>query len=207
MKNFLAIATLALCANAASAQDAGDISAGVGFSSLGGNLEAAYRIDPSFGVRGVFIGGIDESYEETDDEGTFAGSIELGGLAIMGDYYPNQGDWRISGGLLFSNNEIKASGEVELEDGGTPEAELSVKFENEIAPMITTGYEWGFADGWTLTPEAGLILTGGLALDYTATASGAQDAIDDDPDVQDAKSDAEDIVVLPYLAFTVSYQF
>ncbi len=206
MKNFLAIATLALCANAASAQDAGDISAGIGFSSLGGNVEAAYRIDPSFGVRGVFIGGIDESYEETDEDETFEGSIELGGLAVLADYYPNQGDWRISGGLMFSQNEISATGSVDV-GLTTEDATISVKFENEIAPMISTGYEWGFADGWTLTPEAGLILTGGLALDYTASDPSAQDEIDNDPDVQDAKSDAEDIVVLPYLAFTVSYQF
>ncbi|MFG5384930.1 autotransporter domain-containing protein [Yoonia sp. R2-816] len=206
MKNFLAIATLALCANAASAQDAGDISAGIGFSSLGGNVEAAYRIDPSFGVRGVFIGGIDESYEETDEDETFEGSIELGGLAVLADYYPNQGDWRISGGLMFSQNEISATGSVDV-GLTTEDATISVKFENEIAPMISTGYEWGFADGWTLTPEAGLILTGGLALDYTASDPSAQDEIDNDPDVQEAKSDAEDIVVLPYLAFTVSYQF
>ncbi len=206
MKNFLAIATLALCANAASAQDVGDISAGIGFSSLGGNVEAAYRIDPSFGVRGVFIGGIDESYEETDEDETFEGSIELGGLAVLADYYPNQGDWRISGGLMFSQNEISATGSVDV-GLTTEDATISVKFENEIAPMISTGYEWGFADGWTLTPEAGLILTGGLALDYTASDPSAQDEIDNDPDVQEAKSDAEDIVVLPYLAFTVSYQF
>ncbi len=206
MKNFLAIATLALCANAASAQNAGDISAGIGFSSLGGNVEAAYRIDPSFGVRGVFIGGIDESYEETDEDETFEGSIELGGLAVLADYYPNQGDWRISGGLMFSQNEISATGSVDV-GLTTEDATISVKFENEIAPMISTGYEWGFADGWTLTPEAGLILTGGLALDYTASDPSAQDEIDNDPDVQEAKSDAEDIVVLPYLAFTVSYQF
>ena len=202
MKNLIAIATAALCASAATAQDVGQASAGLGISTYGINLEGAYRIDPSYGVRGVFISGPSAEYEETDDVGTIEGDAELGGLMIMGDFYPNQGDWRISGGLFFSQNEVSASGEI---DGDA--ATASIKFENEVAPIVTTGYEWGFADGWSLTPEIGLIYTGGLAVEYTAENPADQATIDADPDVQDAIEDGEDIVLLPYLAFTVSYQF
>ncbi len=206
MKTFCAVCALALSATAVTAQETGSTSIGFGFSSLGANLEAQYKVNPSYAVRGVFMGGISADYEESDEDGDYDGSIDLGGVAVMGDFYPTQGGWRISGGLLFSNNELSATGTVDV--AGTDEAAtITAKFENEISPIVTTGYEWAFADGWKFTPEAGIIFNGGIDLQFDATNPLAQDDIDNDPDLQDARDDASDIVVLPYVALTVSYQF
>ncbi len=207
MKNFYAACLVVLGASAATAQDTGDISVALGVSSLGGNIEAAYQIDPSYRVRGALIGGVDYSYEESDDDADFEGSIELGGLALIGDFYPLQNGWRVSGGLFFSNTELSATGTADIEGLGEEAVETTASFANDISPMITTGYDLRFGDGWSFNSEVGLIFTGGIDIDYTATDPLVQDQVDDDPDLQEAQDDAEDISIFPYISLTMSYQF
>lgn len=207
MKNLCAACLVAFTASAASAQDAGDVSVAVGVSTLGANLEAAYQIDPSYRLRGALIGGIDFSYEESDADGEFEGDIQLGGLALIGDFYPLQNGWRVSGGLFFSHSELNATGTAEIDGVGPQAVTTTAAFASDVAPMITTGYDLGFGDGWSFNTEAGLIFTGGIDLDFTADDSLIQDQVDADPDVQQAKADAEDISVYPYVSLSLSYRF
>ncbi len=201
-KTLLAATALTIAGSTAFAQEAGDVTVGVGLSNFGLNLEGAYQIDPQLRVRGALMGGFSASYDETDDAGTAEGDFDLGGLAILADYYPTQSGWRISGGLFVSNTELSASGTSAGE-----EAELTAEFANAVSPMVTTGYEWGFADGWSFNSELGVIFTGGFDLDVTATGTGNQAVIDADPDVQEAISDAEDLIAVPYLSLGVSYKY
>lgn len=206
MKSFFPACMAILVAGIANAQEAGDISAAVGISSLGANLEAAYQIDPTYRVRGAFIGGIDVSYEESDADGEFEGNFQLGGLALLGDFYPLQSGWRISGGLFFSNSELSATGTTDV-DGVDIDAETTAEFSSAIAPMVTTGYDLRFGDGWSFNSEIGLIFTGGIDLAVTADDPTLQSEIDDDADVQDAIDDAADISLYPYIGFGLSYTF
>ncbi|MGJ8622797.1 MAG: hypothetical protein ACSHW1_08465 [Yoonia sp.] len=191
----------------ANAQDSGDISVGVGLSTFGANLEAAYQITPDLRARGALMGGLNLDFEESDDA-DIEGEFNLGGAALLADYYPLQNGWRVSGGLFFSNTDLTATGTVETEPGPVSRsATVSAQFENEIAPMITTGYDWSFSDSWALTSELGVIFGGGIDLSFETDDAADQAAIDDDPDVQEAIADAADITVLPYLSLGVSYRF
>ena len=196
-----------LVAGTANGQEAGDISAGVGISSLGANLEAAYQIDPTYRVRGAFIGGIDVSYEESDADGEFEGNFQLGGLALIGDFYPLQNGWRVSGGLFFSSSELSATGTADIDGLGDQDVELTAEFSSAIAPMVTTGYDLRFGDGWSFNSEIGLIFTGGIDLEVTADDPLVQGQVDDDADLQDAIDDAADISLYPYIGFGLSYTF
>jgi hypothetical protein len=73
--------------------------------------------------------------------------------------------------------------------------------------MLTTGYDLAFGRGWSFNSEIGVIFNGGIDLDVTAVDSSIQQTVDDDPDVQDAKSDADDITVLPYIGVSLGYRF
>ncbi len=201
-KTLLAAAALTTIGAMATAQEAGDVTVGTGLSTFGLNLEGAYQIDPQWRARGALMGGISASYDETEDGDTAEGDFDLGGLALLADYYPTQSGWRVSGGLFLSNTELSASGTSAGQD-----AELSAEFANQVAPMVTTGYDWRFGDGWSFNSEVGVVFTGGIDLEVNATGAGNQAIIDADPDVQDAISDAEDVVALPYLSFGVSYTF
>lgn len=208
MKIFFAALVATAIGAGAAAQDSGDLSVGLGVSTFGANLEAAYHIAPQYRVRGALMGGIALDFDETDDDGlTASGDLDLGGLALLVDYYPTQGAWRLSGGLFFSNTELTASGEVDLESGSTESVTLDAEFSNEVSPMITAGYEYGFGNGWSFNSEIGLVFTGGIDLKITATDPTAQDEINNDPDVQSAISDASDIFAYPYLSLGVSYRF
>lgn len=208
MKNLCAVCALALSASAATAQDAGDTSVALGLSTFGANIEAAYRIDPSYRVRGALMGGLNLDYEESDADGDFEGSFDLGGMAVLGDFYPMQNGWRVSGGVFFSNTELSATGTTSI-DGviGDQSVTTTAKFSSEIAPMLTTGYDLTFGDGWSFNSEIGVIFNGGIDLDVVADNAAVQDQVDNDADVQEAKDDAKDISVLPYLSLTFGYSF
>lgn len=208
MKTLCAVCAIALSASVATAQEAGDTSVALGLSTFGANIEAAYQIDPTYRVRGALMGGLSFDYEESDADGEFDGSFDLGGLAVLGDFYPVQNGWRVSGGLFFSNTELSATGTADI-DGvvGAQSVTTSAKFANDIAPMITTGYDASFGDGWSFNSEIGVIFTGGIDLDVQADNALVQGQVDDDADVQEAKADAEDIIALPYLSLTVGYSF
>ncbi len=211
MKPILIAVAIAGIASTAQSREAGDATVALGLSTFGANVELGYQTNPQWRVRGALMGGY--SLSETDEDGLETTEVEaqLGAVALLADYYPVASGWRVSAGLLFSNNEIDAlvSGDVEVNDVVYPGEtfEVAAKFENEIAPMITTGYELGFGDGWSFNSEVGIIMIGGI--DLTATASNAtiQDEIDNDADYQDAQDDASDLSVLPYVGLNVSYQF
>ena len=184
-----------------------EVVVGLGLSTLGANIEAAYRINPTYQVRGVVMGGVNVDYEESDEDGEFSGNLTLGGVAVMGDFYPLQSGWRISGGLFLSNAELSASGTTDVQGATDVDAEVEARFASDIAPMLTTGYDLGFGRGWSLSTEAGVIFTGGVDVIYTADDTALQDELDNDPDLQDIVEDARDVPVYPYASVTVSFKF
>lgn len=214
MKSIVSAALISAAATAASAQDMGDITVGAGLSTFGANLEAAYQVNPTLRLRGALMGGISGSYSDTESaaidgfavDGTTVGDAQLGGFALLADYYPTGGAWRLSGGVFVSNTEVSLTSEVDLA-AGAEEATISGKFVNEIAPMVTAGYEYRFGGGWALNFEGGVVYTNGIDLSVTATDPTAQAEIDADADVVDAIDTAKDVVVWPYLSLGVTYRF
>lgn len=207
MKSIVSAALISAAATAASAQDMGDITVGAGLSTFGANLEAAYQVNPTLRLRGALMGGVDATYSDTDTAGvTVTGDAQLGGVALLADYYPTGGAWRLSGGVFFSNTDLTASGEVDLPTG--PEAAtITAAFSSDVAPMVTAGYEYRFGGGWSLNLEGGVVYTDGIDVTFTATDPTAQAEIDADADVVDAISTAKDVVVWPYLSLGVTYRF
>ena len=205
--NALAFVLAFVMAPFAQAQETEGLSVGAGLSTFGANLEAAYHLNDNFRLRGALMGGFSADYDDTGIDGDVEGEFNLGGLALLADYYFNQSGWRVSGGLFFSDTDLSATGTTDIDGLGDVVVTVDAKFENGIAPMVTTAYDWRFADGWSLSSEIGLIINGGIDVDFTASDSAVQDMVDDDEDVQDTIDDASDITVLPYVSLLVAYQF
>lgn len=179
-----------------------------GLSTFGANLEASYKLNPMLRMRGALMGGIAADFDETDPNGvTSRGEAELGGFALLADYYPTGGAWRLSGGLFMSNTDLNATGTVDLAVFGAVNATLAAEFANDVAPMITLGYDYAFGGGWALSSEIGAVGTGGIDVRVTANDPTLQAQIDNDADVQELIRDADDIVAYPYLALGISYAF
>lgn len=184
-----------------------EIVVGFGVSTLGANIETAYRINPSYQVRGILMGGIDADFEETDEDGDFSGNVTLGGVALMGDFYPLQSGWRVSGGLFLSNTELTGTGTAEVDGGLTVDADVDARFAGDITPIVTTGYDLGLGRGWSLNTEAGVIFTGGIDVTYTADDPALQDELDNDAELQEIVEDASNIKLYPYASVAVSFRF
>lgn len=181
--------------------------AGLGVTSLGATVEGQYRINENWAVRGLYSGGL--SYDdsgtevESDVTATYSGSGNLGGAAILMDYYVGGSGFKISGGLLMSTTGLDLSsnlsptgnGSFDFGDlditAGSIDVDASAEFKRSMAPMITLGYDWQITDRFSLNAEVGAIAIGGFDIDMTATPD--QDAINAgfDQAAIDAEIDAE----------------
>jgi hypothetical protein len=212
-----AASAIALMASGAFAQDSG-MRFGLGLSTLGANLEGAYRINQNWGVRGVLSGGISTKNlggggTQTIDGVTYNTSGQLGGFALLGDYYTSSSGFRVSGGAFVSNTNFSGSTTASLSNpitiGGTTltggqTANASVEFKRKISPMLSVGYDWNIGRSFTLSGEVGAIGMGGLNVALSAPAAPADDVASE---IQNINDELSKFGVYPYIAITASYRF
>lgn len=175
-----------------------EVTIGGGISTLGGQLEASYRLQPNVALRGFVVGGFGGDYESDEDIDGDAYNIKadasIGGAGLLADYYPMQSGWRVSGGLFFSSSAIDAT------FTGPETFDASLKMEREVAPMLTTGYRWDVSDQWSLAGDVGAIFSGLVA------SSDSTDA-DVQSEVADINAELNKYGAIPYLSLTASYRF
>lgn len=213
MKNIcLAASALALIAGMASAQDS-NLRFGLGVSTMGATLEGAYRLNQNFAIRGVLSGGINANGTQTIDGNTYNTSGQLGGFALLADYYTGSTGFRVSGGAFLSNTDFSgsttASAANPITIGGTTftggeTASASVAFKRKVSPMLTVGYDWNVMRNFTVSGEIGAIAMGGLDVDLVAPAATAADIARETRSIND---DLSRFGVYPYVAITGSFRF
>lgn len=215
-KILITASAIALIAGAAAAQDTG-LRFGLGVSTMGGTLEGAYRINQNWAVRGVVAGGINTKTlgggTQTIDGVTYNINGQLGGFALLGDYYTGGTGFRISGGAFVSNTSFSGStqasaantitiGNTTLSSGET--VSTSIEFKNKVSPMATVGYDWNIGRNFTLSGEIGAIAMGGLNVNVTAPAAPAADVARETQNIRDELSGYG---VYPYVAITAAFRF
>lgn len=215
-KILITASAIALLAGAATAQDS-NLRFGLGVSSMGGTLEGQYRLNQNWAVRGVIIGGINTSVlgggTQTIDGVTYNTSGQLGGAALLADYYTGNSGFRLSGGAFISNTSFSGSTTASVANPitignttltGGESASASVEFARKISPMLTVGYDWNIGRNFTLGGEIGAIAMGGLNVDVVAPAAPAADVA---REVQSINDELSGLGVYPYIAITASYRF
>lgn len=179
----------------AQAQDFSDLSFGLGLNIFGATLHGEYALQPNLSIRAMVMGGFSFDDEFEFEDTIVDGTADLGGFAVLADFYPLANPWRVSAGLFLSNNEVKGDFD---DDGVTYQGEVA--FENDIAPLLTTGFSVPFASGWSFSGDVGVIVS---SLEVSSNST--------DPDVIDsiaeANADLSDIPVFPYIGIAVSYAY
>jgi len=179
-------AIFAVAGHTATAAEVGEISVGLGVTSMGASIEAQYGVAPNIAVRGMLMGGFSVEDEfELEDE-IVDGEAEFGGVAVVADYYPFANPWRVSGGLFFSNFSLSGTS-----DGDNAE----IEFEQDVIPMITTGFDYEFTPGWSVTGDIGVLVS---SLEATSTDTTTED---------DLNAELEDIPVFPFVGLAVTYTY
>ena len=213
MKSILMTASaLAACASGALAQES-NLRVGLGVSTMGGTLEGAYRLNQSFALRGIVAGGVNANGTQTVDGVTYNVNGQLGGFALLADYYTGSSGFRVSGGAFVSNSNFNGSttasrsnpvtiGNTTFTNGET--ASSSVAFNRKVSPMVTVGYDWNINRSFTISGEVGAIAMGGLNVGLTAPAAPAADVARERQNINDELSV---FGAYPYIAVTASYRF
>lgn len=213
MKSILLTASaIALLASTASAQDS-NLRFGLGVSSMGGTLEGAYRFNQNWAVRGLIAGGISANGTQSIDGVNYATSGQLGGFALLADYYTGGSGFRVSGGAFVSNTNFSGSttatnanpievGSFTANSGETVSAEI--EFTRKVSPMLTVGYDWNIGRTFTLSGEIGAIGMGGLNVSVDAPAIAANEVA---AEVNNINDELSAFGVYPYVAITGTFRF
>ena len=135
-------------------------------STLGGGLELAKGLTPSFGLRGGF-NYFSYDYDATESDVSYNLDLELKSFGLFADWHPFKGAFRISGGFLINGNglEGKARPTTDVEIGNTDYDLDSIALDisyNTFAPYLGLGWDTTFGDddNWGFVFDLGLIYSG-----------------------------------------------
>ena len=210
-------AVLALAATGLLPQaQAGEVYANVGLPGIG--LGYAHPIDSRFTVRADFMTLGSRSKSTTEEGIRYDGRYKLQRLAVLGDWFPFGGSFRLTGGL--SSNQYKVTLDATGENGSltigdrtytTTAADglkVEVKFPS-VTPYLGIGWGHQSASGWRFGADIGALV--GRAK-VNATVRGA---LASEPDIQ-ANLDKElaelrdgvgKVRAIPQLSVAIGYSF
>jgi len=206
----LALACLAMPAAAA---EPGQLTFGLGVSTMGLVLEAQHRVNETFALRGFYAGALSREMTETIDDIDYEVDASLGGIALMGDYYPTGGGFHVSAGLFVSTGDFEATASDDnLEIGGTTynaSIKSTAEFKNRIAPIVTLGYDQALGDRWGLGVELGAIAIGGIDVTLEETTDGGNiiPTSELDAELEEIEDDLSDFSIFPYFSLKATYRF
>jgi hypothetical protein len=186
---------------------------GLGISSLGTSVEGAYRFNQSFALRGVLAGSDITGRVGTVDGVRYDSNWQLGGFALLADYYAGNSGFRVSGGAFVSGTSFRGTalaspsnpvpiGNTTLTNGET--AVVTSEFSRKISPILTVGYDWNIDPRFTLSGEIGGIVTGGLDVSLVSPTVSAADIATEVRNIQNERAVGN---LYPYIAITGSFRF
>ena len=214
-RRFAAVLALAATGLLPQAQ-AGEVYANVGLPGIG--LGYAHPIDSRFTVRADFMTLGSRSKSTTEEGIRYDGRYKLQRLAVLGDWFPFGGSFRLTGGL--SSNQYKVTLDATGENGSltigdrtytTTAADglkVEVKFPS-VTPYLGIGWGHQSASGWRFGADIGA-LVGRAKVDATVRG-----ALASEPDIQ-ANLDKElaelrdgvgKVRAIPQLSVAIGYCF
>lgn len=192
---------------AALAGEYGTVYTQVGLNGLG--IGYAASVAPNWAVRGQF-----NSFKQsfTGDVGDFgAGStltleINLNTVPVLADWYPGDGGFRLSGGVVFNNNKITIAGTGNVNNKpATVNAEI--KMSDSASPYLGIGYSTRPKDakGLGFSFDLGaMIQTPKVTMTATGTNVNQTDIDAQVVKVQDAMNNLK---TMPVFGIGISYSF
>lgn len=186
--------------------------------TLGLGIEGSYQFSDQWSVRGGF-NQYDYDFEDDLDGIGFDGDLELSSVALLGDFRPFSGGFRITGGALSNGNAIKAVADPAntYEIGGNiyTQAETGVlsadtDFDN-IAPYLGLGWDVGIGERLNLNFDLGVLFQGQASVSFNSVGGTLSDNPDFIADLEAeerlAEDDLDDYDLYPVLSIGISYAF
>lgn len=214
MKSIAALALLVtLSAVQVRAQSTGEPVFGLGLSTMGATIEGGMRVTPSLGFRGMYAGTphLNDMIEVDDIDYDVDG--QLGGFALLGDFFPRGHNFRLSAGVFFSRSELNGMvtasasnpievGSVTFNSGET--VETGAEFRNEIAPIASMGYVHHTRRNMTISAEAGVIVNNGYEISVTGTGIPQAEL---DAEARNIRDELDSYKVYHFVSVSVGFRF
>ena len=192
---------------AALAADYGTVYTQIGTNGLG--IGYAASVAPNWAARGQF-----NSFKQSfsGDIGDFgSGSsltvdINFSSVPLLADWYPGDGGFRVSGGVVFNNNKITMAGNGNVNNKpATINAEI--KMSDSISPYVGIGYATRPKDakGFGFNYDLGVMFQY-PKVSMTATGAGVTQA-DIDAQVAKVQDAMNNLKTMPVLGIGISYSF
>ena len=192
---------------AALAADYGTVYTQIGTNGLG--IGYAASVAPNWAARGQF-----NSFKQSfsGDIGDFgSGSsltvdINFSSVPLLADWYPGDGGFRVSGGVVFNNNKITMAGNGNVNNKpATINAEI--KMSDSISPYVGIGYATRPKDakGFGFNYDLGVMFQN-PKVSMTATGAGVTQA-DIDAQVAKVQDAMNNLKTMPVLGIGISYSF
>jgi hypothetical protein len=201
-------AGLSLLASPLAAQQAlKGLGAEAGVSTLGIYIAPKYKFsDQITGRVAMFTGSMSQS--QKIEGNTVSGKVDLASSAVMADFHPFAGAFRVSGGLGLNGYDISGTITNPVFNNNTYTASVAanVKQTNNVVPILSVGYAKTFGNGFGVVAEVGAKMG-----TYTLTASDANIPAllkaQFNADVAKANSDLQKNTITPFVTLGLSYRF
>lgn len=189
-------------------------------STLGLGGEIGYAINDYVNVR-VGFNNYSYDYDTTEDDIDYEFDLELDSRALLVDFHPFAGTFRITGGILDNANELNGravpNGSYEIGDETYTPEEVGTLYSNvklgEDNPLYV-GLGWSKAlgtSGFGIGFDVGMVMMGSPTLTLTPEGGtlAADPAFQDDIEAEEqaAQEDLDDFENYPVIALGITYQF
>lgn len=195
-----------------------DTAVGLRASTQGAGIEVAKKLGDSTAVRlGLNYTNIDFTSAQAGID--YQADFEFKSVNLFLDYYPGNGPFRLSGGLVIDKNNASVTalpgisysiGNLTFTDAEVGTLQGSVSF-NDVTPYLGIGIGNPFRGGkWTFTVEAGAYLINPQAVltSTGGTLSNNPLLLDElEREVTDLNNDMDSLPVWPVIGFTLSRRF
>lgn len=159
---------------AAQAASAAGVDVGLTVGTMGAGVQLGYTIIPNKFDARLSTGFLSYSTSDTSSDLSYSGTLSLKNAALLADYHPFGGVFRVTAGAVINNNSISLSATpsagstytsngVTYTAGSGDQVNAKVAF-NKVAPYIGIG--WGNNDN-----TAGLHFTSDIGVMYQNTSS------------------------------------
>ncbi|MFL6621626.1 MAG: hypothetical protein ACJ8KA_04225 [Sulfurifustis sp.] len=193
---------------------------GVKAGTLGGGIEGTIGISDSLNLR-VGVNSASPSFDQTESDVKYRIAADLKSTALLLDWHPFAGGFRVSAGVLDNKNAFHLRGQP---TGGTftiggatfTSAEIGtlsgdVRFDKKTAPYVGLGWGNAATKGFGASLEIGAMFHGKPQVELRSQGG----TLSSDPSVQsalreeeqDAESDLESLKAYPVISLGLSYGF
>lgn len=203
----------------AQAGETGGVAVELKAGTLGPGVEVNYAISPKFTV-GLGVNKFTRSFSDTTDNIDYNVDLNLQTLALLANFHPFSGTFRLTAGVMNNGNELsmtgKGTGSDTYDIGGQTYTAAQVgtlkgKVDfNAMAPYLGMGWGKSAESGFGLTFDIGVLFQGSPNVSFSANGP-----IASDPTFQanlkqeeaNAEDDIKGFTAYPVVSLGLNYRF